>query len=101
MNEATTAVMVVVEDGKVREIRVEPLEQVLSVLAALAIQNGQISLEDGNRPIKDSRWSPNRRARVPGKRPIGDAHAAHRFRVDPEALQRIGLRRKGEGNGSK
>ncbi|MDR7574330.1 MAG: hypothetical protein QN194_15560 [Armatimonadota bacterium] len=58
MNEATTAVMVVVEDGKVREIRVEPLEQVLSVLAALAIQNGQISLEDGNRPIKDSRCEP-------------------------------------------
>ncbi|MDR7574455.1 MAG: hypothetical protein QN194_16190 [Armatimonadota bacterium] len=45
--ESTTAVMVWVEDGKVREIRVDSLERVLSVLAALAIRNGQISL-DGN-----------------------------------------------------
>ncbi len=40
------AVMVVVEDGRLREVRLEPLERLLPLLVAVAARSGEVRLEE-------------------------------------------------------
>jgi hypothetical protein len=46
MNTEQPALMVVIRDGRISEIRMDTLERLLALLAAMAVREGEIRLDE-------------------------------------------------------